>query len=125
MIKVVVACIIAGILILYLKNINQEMALLASIVAGILIIIYALNYFCQILDFFNSVIDKSGINRSIFKIIFKITTIGYLVEFGAGILSDFNLSNLADKLVFLGKVLVLSSSLPILYAIFNLISGFL
>lgn len=123
MVKIVISCIIAGILILYLVKINSEMAIVASIVTGILIITYSLNYLSGIIDFFNMVIDKSGIDIGLYKIIFKITAIGYLVEFGAGLLSDFNLNNLADKLVLLGKILILSSSMPILYAIFNLIYG--
>lgn len=123
MIKIVVSCILAGILILYLLRINTEMAMMASLVVGILILTYSLNYFTEIIDFFNDLIEKSGINKEIYIIIFKILAIGYLVEFGAGLLSDFGLNSLSDKLIFLGKILILSTALPILYSVFNLIYG--
>ena len=58
-----------------------------------------------------------------YKIIFKITAISYLVEFGAGIIDDFGLKSLSDKLVFVGKVVIFCMSMPIIYAVFNLLLG--
>ena len=65
----------------------------------------------------------TGVDGSLFSIIFKITAIGYLVEFGAGTIEDFGLKSLADKLVFAGKIIILGISMPVIYAVFNLLKG--
>ena len=57
------------------------------------------------------------------KLIFKIVGIGYVVEFAAGILEDCGVKSVADKLVLAGKFVILSVSLPIFYALINILVG--
>lgn len=123
MTQVVAFALISAIIIIYLRNVNIELAMLALIVAGILLLTVALRYLVETFSVVNKIIELTGIDKDLFEIIFKITAIGYVVEFGAQTVSDFGLSSLADKLVFVGKVVILSVSLPIIYAIINLISG--
>ena len=123
MVKIVAVCIVMGILILYLKSINSELAMLATICGGIIILIEASTYFSEILTFINNLIEKSNIDKELFIIIFKIIGIGYLIEFGATTLDEFGLRSLADKLVLVGKIIILSMSIPLFYAIFNLVAG--
>ena len=73
----------------------------------------------------NNIIDRTGINRELYVVIFKITAIGYIIEFASDAVLDFGLKSLADKLIFAGKILILSVSMPIIYAVFNLIQGIL
>ena len=123
MLQIVALTILFAIIIDYLKSINGEIALIALVGAGIILSSYAFSYLVQTFDFINKLIELTKIDREIFKIIFKITAIGYLIEFGAGTINDFGLKSLADKLVFIGKIIILSVSMPIFYALFNLISG--
>lgn len=122
MVKIVAICIVLGVLIVYLRSINPEIAMLASVCAGTLILIEAFTYLTETFTFINALIEQTKIDADLFKIIFKAVGIGYLIEFGAGILEDFGLKSLADKLILLGKIIILSISLPLLYAIFNIIS---
>ena len=121
--KVVVLTIIFAVIILYLRSINGELAMLTGIFAGIIILFYAFSYLSEVFSVIDRMIELTGIDRDMYKIIFKITSIGYLVEFGADTVSDFGLKSLADKLVFVGKIMIFSISLPIIYAIINLLSG--
>ncbi|MBE7061528.1 MAG: hypothetical protein E7382_03190 [Clostridiales bacterium] len=121
--KVVVLTIIFAVIILYLRSINGELAMLTGICAGIIILFYAFSYLSEVFSVIDRMIELTGIDRDMYKIIFKITSIGYLVEFGADTVSDFGLKSLADKLVFVGKIMIFSISLPIIYAIINLLSG--
>ena len=125
MTQIVVFTLISAIIIVYLRNVNAEMALLATIVSGILLLTVALKYLTNTFDVINQVIELTGIDKELYVIIFKITAIGYIVEFGAQTVSDFGLKSLADKLIFVGKVIILSVSLPIIYAVINLITGLL
>lgn len=123
MIKIVAIAIICSILILYLRSTGSEYTTVCIVGAGVLIISYSLTYITEIFEFVNKIASFSGIDSSFFKIIYKITAIGYLIEFSAGIVEDVGLQSLSKKLIFAGKIIILSISLPILYAVFNLITG--
>lgn len=125
MIKIVAIALIFAIIIVYLKSVNAELALLATVGAGIILLYFTIDYLVNVFDFINNLIQLSGIDNELYLIIFKITAIGYLVEFAANTIQDFGLKSLSDKLVFVGKILILSMSMPIIYAIFNLLIGML
>ncbi len=125
MIKIVAVALIFTIVIVYLKSVNVELALLATVGAGIILLYFTIDYLLNVFDFINNLIQLSGIDNELYLIIFKITAIGYLVEFAASTIQDFGLKSLSDKLVFVGKILILSMSMPIIYAIFNLLIGML
>ena len=125
MLKVISVAIVCAIIILYLKNINNEIALIATIGAGVLLIFLSTQYLEIAFSFINEIVNVSGISREYYKIIFKITAIGYLVEFASSTVNDFGLKSLSDKIVFAGKLVILTTSLPIFYAVFKLITGLL
>lgn len=125
MVKIVVFSVVAGLIILYVKNFSPEISMTICVVTGCIIITYALSYLTQTFNLVNEIIENSSIEREYFVIIIKAIAIGYLIEFGAGVLSDFGINSVADKLVFLGKIIIFSMSLPIIYAIFNVIKGLL
>ena len=76
-------------------------------------------------SFVNNIVELSGIDKEFYKIIFKITAIGYLIEFGADLVLDMGLKGLSEKLVFVGKIVIFCTSLPIFYSVFNLLIGLL
>ena len=121
MIKIFFVAIISAILIIYLKNANSEFALLVSVVSGLILTFLSLGYVSEIISFFNNIIEISGIDVTMFKLILKIIAIAYLVEFGADILIDFGLKGIADKLTFAGKLIIAITSFPIFYSVFNLL----
>ena len=117
--------IICAVIIIYLKNTNSELSLLATVGSGIILIFLVFGYISDTFILINSIIDRTGINRELYIVIFKITAIGYIIEFASDAVLDFGLKSLADKLIFAGKILILSVSMPIIYAVFNLIQGIL
>ena len=48
-----------------------------------------------------------------------------MIEFATGTISDFGVNGMAEKLVFVGKIIIFSLSLPIVYAVINLLTGIL
>ena len=125
MLKIVAIALICAVIIIYLKSINSELSLLATIGSGIIIIFLSAEYMANTFEFINKLINISGISADFYKILFKITAIGYLIEFGADTINDFGLNSLSNKLIFVGKLIIFNISLPILYAVFNLIIGLL
>lgn len=123
MIKIAVLALALGAILVYLKSIKSEIFFLALIGSGIVLLYAAGEYFLTTIEFFSAVIQKTGVKGEYFGIVFKCVAIGYLTEFSAGTLTDAGLNSLADKLVFAGKIVILCVSLPIIYAVFNLITG--
>ncbi|MBQ7236118.1 MAG: hypothetical protein IJX03_03045 [Clostridia bacterium] len=123
MFQIVSVALISAIIIIYLKSINSDLYVLASVGAGLILISFVLKYVSESFAFINQIIEMTGINKDFYLIIFKITAIGYLVEFGADTINDLGLKGLAEKLIFVGKVVIFATSLPILYAVFNLLVG--
>lgn len=125
MLQIVALSITFAMVIIYLKSINSELYTISLVGAGIILVYAALSYVSATFDFFNEIIDMTGVDKEYYAIIFKIISIGYLVEFGAGVIEDFGLKSIADKLVFVGKIVIIGVSMPIIYAVFNLLTGLL
>ncbi len=113
--------IITAVAALLLKGTKPELAFAVTIAGGIILLLFAFEIFKGSLTIFQKITDVTGIESSIVKILLKMVGIGYLVEFSAGILNDFGQSNLGDKLVFCGKIIVLVLAVPILESVLNLI----
>ena len=125
MIKIVFVAILISVIIIYLRQTNSELALLATIGGGIILLSFVLEYLTQTFDVINQLILATNLDKSFFKIIFKITAIGYLVEFSSSIIKDFGLNSISDKLILIGKIIIIGISTPIIYAVFNLLKGVL
>lgn len=109
-----VACIIV-------KSIRPDFAIFISIVGGIIIIFYLLSYLSSVFDIFDSIFKISGINGSLYGVIFKIIGIGYLTEFTASICNDTGNNSLADKVLLGGKIIILVMALPIVTSILDIV----
>ena len=125
MIKFVAVALLLGVIIVYVRAVNNDFTSIALLGASVILISFSFSYVSEIYDFINRIIELSNIDSSYIKIIFKISAIGYLVEFGAGLLEDFNLKSLGDKLVFVGKLIILATSLPLIYGVLNIIINFI
>ena len=123
MVKIVAIAIACAFIIIYLKSIDSELTSLAIVGSGIIIVSIGFSYVYQTYSFLVDMVNLTGIDAIYYNIIFKITAIGYLVEFGAGTIEDLGLKSLADKLIFCGKMAILVVSTPIIYAVFNLLNG--
>ena len=80
MLKIVGVALACAILILYLRSVNNELALPATIGSGIIILYLALSYVADTFTVISTLIDMTKVDGSYFGIIFKITAIGYLVD---------------------------------------------
>lgn len=123
MIKIVAIALICAFVLVYLKSINSDLFSVALLGAGVIIVACGVEYLAETVDFFKNLSRISGVDNAFMSIILKITGIAYVVEFGAGIIDDLGLKNLSDKLVLVGKLAILTAAAPVIYAVFNLITG--
>lgn len=119
--KIIGVALITCIASLVVKPVRSDFAVLISIIGGIIILFFLVSYLGGIFDVFNQIFDFSGINSSLYVIIFKIIGVGYLVEFTASICADTGNSSLGDKVLLGGKVIILVMALPIITNILEIV----
>lgn len=119
--KIAAIGVVSALLIVFLRESKPEIALIVSLAAGALILIFTVDYLVQAFRVFEVLMEKSGIDRDLIGAVIKIVGIGYITEFASNICLDSNNKAIADKIQFGGKVLILVISLPLLNAMIDII----
>lgn len=123
LLKVVGVGILISFIVTLVKQVKPELAV-ATLVAGVIVmLIFILQYFTDILSVLNSIVSKTGIDNELFSTVLKIVAVGYLIEFGANICNDTGNSSIGDKVILGGKLLILILSLPILTSLLDIVIG--
>lgn len=107
------------------KSTKPELAVVITIAGSIILLLFVFEVFRGSISLFTDIAEATGLNATIVKTLLKMVGIGYLVEFSAGILSDFGQNSLADKLIFCGKILILVLAVPILESVLSLVGDLL
>ncbi len=107
------------------KSTKPELAVVITIAGSIILLLFVFEVFRGSISLFTDIAEATGLNATIVKTLLKMVGIGYLVEFSAGILSDFGQNSLADKLIFCGKILILVLAVPILESVLSLVGELL
>ncbi len=119
--KIIGVALITCIATLVVKPVRPDFAVFISIVGGIIILFMLAGYLTEIFDVFNQIFNFTNVNSSIYKIIFKIIGVGYLVEFTASLCADSGNSSLGDKVLLGGKIIILVMALPIVTSILEIV----
>lgn len=121
--KIVGIGIITSMVIIIIKQIKPEFAVVA-LISGIVVMLYFIfSYFTNVLVVFNKILNKTGVDSNLFGIILKIVGVGYIIEFGAGICADSGNVAIADKIILAGKLLILILAMPIITNLLDVIIG--
>ena len=108
-----------------LRTTRPDISLAVTVAGSVIVLLFSIDLLSSVFGIFTEIGEKTGIDNALIKIILKIVAVGYLVEFAAGIVEDFGAKSVADKLVFAGKIVIFSVSVPIVRALITLIGGFL
>ena len=106
---------------LLLRSTRPELSFAVTVAGCIILLLLILDLVKGSLSVFGSIAEGTGIDAALIKALLKMIGIGYLVEFSAGILSDFGQNSVADKLIFAGKIVVLVLAIPILESVLSLV----
>ena len=121
LVKVMILGIIVSMLVVFLKQVKPEYSLLCLIVGSVVILAYIISYMTKVFVFFQEVVEKTGINYSLFVSMLKIVGLGYLVEFSASVCRDSGNNSIADKVILAGKIMIFVVSVPIISNLFEMI----
>ena len=123
--KIIGVAIVTAIAAILLKGTSPELSFITTIAGIIVILLLIFHSLKGVLNIFQIIISVTGVENGLIKLLLKIVGVGYITEFGAGILNDFGSSSIADKVVLGGKISIVLLSLPILQGMLQLVAQFL
>ena len=120
-IKIIGIGLVALVVVVILKQYRPEYAIYVSIIAGILILVFAMEKITGIVNLLQSISDKTYINKQFLGILLKITGIAIITEFAVSICSDAGEKAIASKIEIGSKVIIIAMSIPIISSLLELI----
>lgn len=120
-IKIIGIGLLALIIIVILKQYKPEFAIYVSMIAGVLILVLAIQKLTGIINLLQSLANKTYINKSFLSILLKITGIAFITEFAVSICSDAGEKALASKIEIGSKVIIIAMSIPIITSLLELV----
>lgn len=114
--------VITAICALILKSHKSDLVPLCLTAGGIFLILFSFDYFAESVAFIKQFAELTKIDASVVRIILKVVGVGYLIELTSGAVKDLGFESLADKLVMCGKLVIFLISVPILKAMFEIIT---
>lgn len=120
-IKIIGIGLSALIIIIILRQYKPEFAIYVSIIAGVLILLFSLSKINGIINLLKDISNKASINSKFLNIILKITGIALLTEFAVSLCQDSGENAIANKIDIGGKVIILTTSLPIISSLLEII----
>lgn len=117
------AAIVTAVLALMLRTQSPHSAMLLSVASGIIIILSLVRDIPDILGGVNSLLTASGIDSGDLMILFKIVGICFVTEFTCDCVTEAGMMSLSTNISFAGKLLVLSTSLPLFNRIIGVIQS--
>lgn len=120
-IKIIGIGLLALIIIVILKQYKPEFAIYVSMIAGVLILVLAIQKLTGIINLLQSLANKTYINQSFLSILLKITGIAFITEFAVSICSDAGEKAIASKIEIGSKVIIIAMSIPIITSLLELV----
>ena len=120
-IKIIGIGLVSLVIIIILKQYKPEYAIYVSIIAGILILFFAIEKLTGIIELLQSISNKTYINQQFLGILLKITGIAFLTEFAVSVCSDAGEKAIANKIEIGSKVIIITMSMPIIKRLLELI----
>ena len=125
LIRIIGVGLVTAIAAILLRSTKPELSFAVTVAGCVIILIFSLDILWSTFGIFEQIGEQTGIDNSLIRIILKIIAIGYLVEFAAGVVEDFGSKSVVDKLVFAGKVIIFTVSVPIVQTLVSLVGSFL
>ena len=108
-----------------IKQVKSEFSIFIALGGSIILLVMIAGQLSGVVEYFNEIIQKTGVNSTIYFTILKIIGIGYLTEFAANLCNDASASSIGNKIVLGGKIVILCLALPIITSLIDLIISIL
>lgn len=116
-IKIAFFSLTALFFIIVIQQSRKDLAIIISLFVGVSIFVFIFGKFNAIILFLQEIALKANINTVYLNIVLKIIAISYIASFCSEICKDAGSNNIASKVEFGGKILILFLAVPILMAV--------
>lgn len=123
--KIIGVAFITTITSVLLKSTKPELSFAVTVTGIIVILLFVIEALQNTLAIFSTLAQMTGMNNGLLKILIKIVGVGYITEFGAGVLQDFGSNSVADKITLAGKITVVVLAMPVIESLLSLVKNFL
>lgn len=123
--KIIAVGLICSFVIVYLKSTDSNLTMPLTVCSGIILLSMTLGFVTDFLQVLKGLSSNSYVDGNVLKLAIKIMAISYLVEFSASTIEDFGIKSIADKVVFAGKIVILTISAPIIETLISTIISLL
>ncbi|WP_290771292.1 SpoIIIAC/SpoIIIAD family protein [Anaerofustis sp.] len=120
-IKIAIIGILGTVISLFFIKDNKEYAIFISIIAGIIILSFAIKYLYGVIDVINTYSLKANMDMLNIKAIFKIIATSYIGQFASELCLDAGNKTLSTKISFFAKIMIIYFSLPLIISLFSYI----
>ncbi len=125
MIKIAIIGICAVLIGVQFKNGKSEYGIYISLAACIIIFGLGLSYLETIIQTINQIQSYIHVNQDYIAILIKIIGITYIAEFASNLCKDAGHAAISNQIELVGKLTILSISMPILMALLQTMNEFL
>ena len=96
-----------------LKEIKPSFAVFTSVITGLIILFSIIPEFQSLINEFKKIAEVANVDGAMILTVIKVIGIGYVAEFTATLCDDYGSPSIAKKVLFAGKIIILTLSLPI------------
>ena len=119
--KIIGVGLIALIIIMILKQYKPEFVIYTELIAGVIILSMCFDKITAIIDLIIDYANKIEVSNKFVIVLLKITGIAILAEFGSSICRDAGESSIATKIDIGSKVMIVTTSIPIISSLLDII----
>lgn len=119
--QVLAFAVVVVVLVVTVRRERPEMAVLISIIAGVVILIKVLSPLGEAVGALTDLAVKAQVERYYLDTVLRIVGIAYLAEFGAQVCRDAGEGSLAGKVELAGKVLIVVLAVPVIGAVVQVV----
>lgn len=115
--------IVATILSLTVGKQDSTWSFYIRFATSLIVILFIISQLAGVFDTASDLGRRANVDTPYVTIVFKIIGIAYISEFGAGLCKDAGENSIASKIEFAGKVMILTTSAPVILALMDLITS--
>lgn len=124
-VKIAVFCMVGVLVALQIKGANPGFSTYIGVAIGVVLLVFCVNEIRAVVDKLEDIFQSLGSAGGYLQILLKVMGITYICEFSSSICKDAGFQTVSDQIDVLGKVSVMISGLPILFAVVEQIQAFL
>ena len=119
--KIVGVGLATAIAYILVKQVKSEFAIFVGLAGTVIILLLIVTKLTNVIEYFVEIVEKTGVDKSVFFAILKIVGVGYLTEFAANLCNDIGTSSMGNKIVLGGKIVILCLALPIITSLIDIV----